>query len=239
MNTPKWGNATQSPIVAEFHEYVRGLVAKRAESLGVAWSELAGGRTMDLLDASDLEELERIKLATGYRFDVGATVSAKESPEKYKPLAGAASAVAAEAATQRDSDAPVAVGDNVRQGEDLEGTVMRVRTIEQVFELLTTGVPPESVALIDDSGGTLTAPILNQFAAILCLGGTVRSHLAILSREYAIPCLMNVKLDGPLESGDRVRVEYSAPAMTAAAYDEASGTQARVWQLSGAQDAEN
>ena len=57
--------------------------------------------------------------------------------------------------------------------------------------MLTGGVPENTVAIIDDSGGTLTAPILGDFNAVVCMGGTVRSHLGILTREYNVPCLMN------------------------------------------------
>ena len=28
------------------------------------------------------------------------------------------------------------------------------------------------------------------------MGGTIRSHLGILTREYDVPCLMNATLDG-------------------------------------------
>ena len=91
--------------------------------------------------------------------------------------------------------------------------------------MLTEGVPPDTIAIIDDSGGTLTAPILGDFTAVICLGGTVRSHLGILTREYGVPCLMNAQLDG-LADGDRITVEYSKPAADAYA-DEATATAAR------------
>jgi hypothetical protein len=45
----------------------------------------------------------------------------------------------------------------------------------------------------------------------VCMGGTIRSHLGILTREYNIPCLMAAELDG-LSDGDAVLVEYSKPA---------------------------
>ena len=35
------------------------------------------------------------------------------------------------------------------------------------------------------------------------MGGTVRSHLGILTREYNVPCLMAAELDG-LADGDEV-----------------------------------
>ena len=89
------------------------------------------------------------------------------------------------------------------------------------MEMLTGGVPENTVAIIDDSGGTLTAPILGDFTAVVCMGGTVRSHLGILTREYNVPCLMNATLDG-LADGDTVLVEYSKPAADAYADAEAA-----------------
>ena len=88
--------------------------------------------------------------------------------------------------------------------------------------MLTEGVPENTIAIIDDSGGTLTAPILGDFTAVVCLGGTVRSHLGILTREYNVPCLMNATLDG-LADGDEVTVEYSKPAADAYADADAGG----------------
>ena len=94
------------------------------------------------------------------------------------------------------------------------------------MEMLTEGVPENTVAIIDDSGGTLTAPILGDFTAVVCMGGTVRSHLGILTREYNVPCLMNSDLDG-LADGDEVTVEYSKPAADAYA-DAAAAADNRV-----------
>jgi signal transduction protein with GAF and PtsI domain len=94
--------------------------------------------------------------------------------------------------------------------------------------MLVEGVPEETVAIIDDSGGTLTAPILEGFKAVVCKGGSVRSHLGILTREYQVPCLMNSEVAG-LSHGDRVQVEYSAPATVP--YQEEGNVRARVWKL--------
>ena len=54
------------------------------------------------------------------------------------------------------------------------------------------------------------------------MGGTVRSHLAILTREYGIPCLMAAELDG-VQEGDQVLVEYAKAATNA--YADAADAQ--------------
>jgi signal transduction protein with GAF and PtsI domain len=99
-----------------------------------------------------------------------------------------------------------------------------------VLEYLTHGVPAETIAIVDDSGGTLTAPILEKFSGVLCAGGTTRSHLAILTREYGIPCLMNVRLSG-IRDGERLEVESTARAKTGEDYAQGIDATARVWRL--------
>jgi signal transduction protein with GAF and PtsI domain len=91
-------------------------------------------------------------------------------------------------------------------------------------------VPADIIAIIDDSGGTLTAPILEKFKGVICAGGTVRSHLGILTREYGIPCLMNARISG-IHEGDRVAMETSAPAKTAEAYQQGREMTARIWKV--------
>jgi signal transduction protein with GAF and PtsI domain len=98
------------------------------------------------------------------------------------------------------------------------------------MELLMNGVPPDTIAVIDDSGGTLTAPILEHFKAIVCMGGSVRSHLGILSREHGIPCLMNAKVAG-IKNGDRLELNVTAPAKTAQDYQQGIEKTAEVWKL--------
>ncbi len=114
--------------------------------------------------------------------------------------------------------------------EDIEGIARYVRSAAQVIALMEQGVPDGSIAVIDDSGGTLTAPILDRFAGLVCAGGTVRSHLGILAREHGIPCLMNARLAG-IADGDRVRLETSAPARTADSYLSGTEMPARIWKL--------
>ena len=83
-------------------------------------------------------------------------------------------------------------------------------TLETVVDMIDNGVPEDTIAIIDDSGGTLTAPVLQFFNGVVCMGGTVRSHLGILTREYGIPCFMAAELDG-LRDGDSIVIETSRP----------------------------
>ena len=118
----------------------------------------------------------------------------------------------------------------MRHAADVTGTALYVRSNERVMELLTAGVPAGSIAIIDDSGGTLTAPIIDQFAGVVCAGGSVRSHLGILTREYNIPCLMNAKVTG-IREGDRIVIEATAQAKTTEDYQTGTERVGRVWLL--------
>jgi hypothetical protein len=219
----KWARESGTPIVEAYHTAIRKLVAERFAQSGKSWEEAVQDPSLELT-REDFEKVEADLLATGYRFEMSAIVSAKEDPEKYKPVAGIQDSGAQE--TDEQGRKIVGTGDNVFQAKgDVEGTAVYVSDVEKVMDLLTGGVPPETIAVIDDSGGTLTAPILGDFTAVVCMGGTVRSHLGILTREYGVPCLMNAQLDG-LADGDRITVEYSKPAADAYA-DEASATAAR------------
>ena len=95
---------------------------------------------------------------------------------------------------------------------------------------MINGVPPDTIAIIDDSGGTLTAPILESFKAVVCMGGTVRSHLGILTREFGIPCLMSAKVSG-IKTGDRLELNTSTAAKTAHDYQNGVEKPAEVWKL--------
>jgi hypothetical protein len=192
-----------------FHSAVRKLVAERFAAGGTSWEEAVTDPGMELT-REDFERIEADMLATGYLFEYSAQVSFTEAPEKHKPEVGVGDS--GNQPTDEQGRPIVGTGDNVFKAKsDLTGTARFITTVEVVMEMLTEGVPEGTIAVIDDSGGTLTAPILEGFTGVVCMGGTIRSHLGILTREYNIPCLMAAELDG-LADGDSVLVEYSKPA---------------------------
>jgi phosphohistidine swiveling domain-containing protein len=224
-----WARESATPVVERYHSAIRALVAEKFAASGKTWEEAVESRILEP-SAEELAQIEADLLAEGYKFDVSATISLKEEPDKYKPLAGIANT--GEHEVDEQGRPIVGTGDNVFKAADITGTARYISDVEKVMEMLTGGVPENTVAIIDDSGGTLTAPILGQFKAVVCMGGTVRSHLGILTREYNVPCLMNATLDG-LTDGDEVTVEYSKPAADAYAdADAASDHRARIIKIS-------
>lgn len=225
----KYGDAEATKISKLFHTAIRNLVREKFKAMGGDWNSFVYDKSYDLITEEDMRKVEADVLASGYRFDVSAVISAKEAPNKYKPLAGQDQAEAK--GEVKNGRQQVGHGDNVvTYKENVTGVALYVQTTEDVMNLMMNGVPPNTVAVIDDSGGTLTAPILEQFKAVVCMGGTVRSHLGILSREYGIPCLMNSKVAG-IKNGDKLELNVTAPAKTAQDYQQGVEKTAEVWKL--------
>ncbi len=226
----KWARESGTPIVETYHTAIRKIVAERFAASGKTWEEAVHDKSLQLT-AADFEQVEADLLATGYRFQMSAVVSLREEPEKY--AAPAERAASGAQATDEQGRPIVGTGDNVFKARaDVEGVARFISDVERVMAMLTEGVPEDTIAVIDDSGGTLTAPILGDFRAVICMGGTVRSHLGILTREYSVPCLMAAELDG-LAEGDRIVVEYAKPAADAYADAETAKAQrARIIKLS-------
>lgn len=225
----KWAKEALTPTVEAFHSGVRARVAERLAASGKTWEEAVVDPALELT-ADDFAAVEKALLDTGYRFEMSAQISLEEAPEKYRAPAGIQDSGAAE--TDDDGNRVVGTGQNVfGVAADVEGTARLIGTVDVVLEMLTNGVPDGTIAIIDDSGGTLTAPILEHFTGVVCMGGTVRSHLGILTREYGVPCLMDAQLDG-LQEGDRIKVEYTKPPADVYAQNDPS-TRARIVALKG------
>ncbi len=238
VDSDKYGQPPASPLVEATLSQVQDLVRKKLRESGLSWNEFVAGGSDHLISKTDIAAIEARILASGHRFDWSASISVAERPEAYKPAADAnvddfsfehpgAPVLEADAEGREQRG----VGDNVvRYPANVVGTARYIRTNESVMNYLVGGVPAGTIAVIDDSGGTLTAPIIDQFAGVVCAGGTVRSHLGILTREYGIPCLMNVKLSG-IKEGDRIEVEVTALARTTEDYQARIERPARVWRL--------
>lgn len=234
------GAEPATPLVEATLSLVQDLVRNRFRESGLTWAEFRFTGSDRLVRKEDFAAIERRILDSGHRFAWSAVISADERPEAYVARAGAeqveagfAHPEAPQGAAEPDGRAVRGVGDNVvRHETDLVGIARYIRTNERVLSYLADGVPPGTIAVIDDSGGTLTAPIIEQFSGVICAGGTIRSHLGILTREYNIPCLMNAKVAG-IKDGDRLMLECSAAAKTTEDYQRGVERVARIWLLGG------
>ena len=227
-----------SPLVEAVLDLTRERIRARLAQSGDDWRSFVFAGSDRLVTTEDFAAIEAAILASGYRFDWSARISAVERPEAYRATgaeaedgAGFAHPEAPSGEFDASGRALRGAGDNVvRHPGDCRGTALYVRSHQRVMALLAEGVPRGAIAIIDDSGGTLTAPILDQFTGVICAGGSVRSHLGILAREYNIPCLMNAKVAGIAE-GDMIVIEASAEARTAEDYQQGIERVGRVWLL--------
>lgn len=239
-DTNKYDDGEGPPIVEAYHSALKDLIRRKLDERKCTWSEFVFGESYELLTTHDMKAIEAQVLKSGYRFTSSAMISALERPDAYQPIPGSEGnpdefsfehPEATTAAAGADGREQVGQGDNVVEREkNIQGTARYFRSIKDVADALANGVPKDTIAVIDDSGGTLTAPILEQFAGVICAGGTVRSHLGILTREYGIPCLMNSKING-IRNGDKVELEVSGPAKTTEAYQSGTEMSVRVWKL--------
>jgi hypothetical protein len=229
LSVNKYGREEATTVPRAYLSALRRLAQSRLAESGGSWANFVFRKSYELIRRDDMERIEGDLLASGYRFTVSAVVSAVESPEKYKRLQGQDELEFL--GTLKDGRILAGYGDNVMKREqNVLGSALYVHTTQDVLELMTLGVPPQTIAIVDDSGGTLTAPILADFAAIICMGGTVRSHLGILSREHDIPCFMNSSVAG-VKNGDRLELNVSAPAKTAGDYQQRLEKKAEIWKV--------
>ena len=71
------------------------------------------------------------------------------------------------------------------------GEFVYIQSVEDVINLFDDA--NGKICIVDDSGTTTLGPILSDIAGVLCPFGSEGSHLAIVSREFDIPCIMSVE----------------------------------------------
>ena len=111
------------------------------------------------------------------------------------------------------------------------GVLRNFRSPDDVIDAIEgdddDGELENTIALVDSGGTTFLSPLLSRLAGVVCRTGTLRSHLAIVSREFELPCVLGAELpeimaDGMslvLEASDGVGLVHAG----AAAVGEVSG----------------
>jgi signal transduction protein with GAF and PtsI domain len=104
--------------------------------------------------------------------------------------------------------AAVGRGQATWSGDPLEGVVREVVQPSDVLDLLAD-LPPGVIVLMHTAGATTLSPLFGDIAGIVCTTGTEGSHVAILSRDFGIPCIVGASLDDADLNGARIRMEQS------------------------------
>jgi phosphohistidine swiveling domain-containing protein len=97
----------------------------------------------------------------------------------------------------------VGEGENLFCAGEIRGEVRWFRTPADVVSAVSddlTGV----VAFVYQGGMTFLSPILAEVKGVVCTTGSLESHLALLAREFEMPCIMGARLDAVLSDGDAV-----------------------------------
>ena len=63
---------------------------------------------------------------------------------------------------------------------------------------------PELIGFVGKGGMTFLSPILAELKAVVCTAGSLESHLAILCREFEIPCVMAAELLADIADGEEI-----------------------------------
>lgn len=99
-------------------------------------------------------------------------------------------------------------GAKVFDASPVRGTWRMLRTPDDVLRLMDSSADGV-VACVADAGATFLAPIFDELIAVVCLAGTPRSHIGIVSREYRVPCVMGAQLEAEPADGETVEVDCS------------------------------
>jgi signal transduction protein with GAF and PtsI domain len=67
----------------------------------------------------------------------------------------------------------------------------------------------DTIAFVNKGGMTFLSPILPDLKGIVCTAGSRESHLAILSRESDVPCVLAAQLNGAVSDGDPVVLDLT------------------------------
>lgn len=101
-------------------------------------------------------------------------------------------------------------GVNLFATQDIIGTA---RWFEDTADVLSIDDEElaETIAFVHKGGMTFLSPILPDLLAIVCTAGSRESHLAILSRESAVPCVLAATIEAEIPSGAQVRLGLTDP----------------------------
>jgi len=74
---------------------------------------------------------------------------------------------------------------------EVTGNLVYIQTIEDVISLFDNA--SGKICIVEDAGITTLSPIISDLSGTICTTGSAGSHLAIISREFGLPCVMATK----------------------------------------------
>ncbi|MBY8857242.1 hypothetical protein K7711_12200 [Nocardia sp. CA2R105] len=108
------------------------------------------------------------------------------------------------------SAAHAGTGVNLFATEDISGIARWFEDTSDVLSIDDDDLE-DTIAFVHKGGMTFLSPILPDLKAIVCTAGSRESHLAILSRESAVPCVLAATIEVDIPDGAQVRLGLSDP----------------------------
>jgi phosphohistidine swiveling domain-containing protein len=96
-------------------------------------------------------------------------------------------------------------GTAIWQGEVAEGEVAEIKTADDVLDVMERE-DPNVIVLMHTAGAMMLSPIFADLAGIICTTGSVGAHVAIMSREFGVPCIVATDLGDSEIHGRSVRL---------------------------------
>jgi phosphohistidine swiveling domain-containing protein len=105
-------------------------------------------------------------------------------------------------------DKVLATGTVASQGT-VDGVLTPAMSVAEVLELMKEDVS-EAILWVEHASVTSVVPILPRVRGVVCEGGGLTSHIAIVSRQFGLPCVVAAEFSQtPAEAGGK-RVEIRA-----------------------------
>ncbi|MBJ8348836.1 PEP-utilizing enzyme [Antrihabitans sp. YC2-6] len=102
----------------------------------------------------------------------------------------------------------VGTGVNLFEAGEVRGTARWFNDTSDVLSIDDDDLE-DTIAFVNKGGMTFLSPILPDLRAIVCTAGSRESHLAILSRESDVPCVLAAELTGDIQDGDHVILDLA------------------------------
>jgi phosphoenolpyruvate-protein kinase (PTS system EI component) len=85
-------------------------------------------------------------------------------------------------------------------GSECTGTLRVVETVQDVLGLMKTDVS-DVIIFTRSASATTVTPLFAKIKGVVCTAGGPTSHLAIVAREFDVPCVMasEVQYEGSLD----------------------------------------
>ena len=77
--------------------------------------------------------------------------------------------------------------------KEVTGELVYIQEINDVINLFDKAAG--KICIVDDAGTTTLSPILSELTGTISTTGSAGSHLAIVSREFEIPCIMGLSFE--------------------------------------------